>query len=272
MVINWLAEESDTRDTLLRQSTGSNGLPRQPYDKLSDADDHRSTLRTDVIRGRMRSRSVTLERRRTAADGNAMSRRCRQMERSYSIDVMDPSCCGPESEKRSQRTLSNRDYRSSDIEDETVATSAVRPARSWMRASMRLVRPFHLADPPSPPAISQRSVEPVQIHLPPVFPCDIVERPCSAPTPERPRQYGRSGQRRLSSRVSSASSTESPATSFSASENWHVPASPTVSRTESRGSSSSEAPTITRNESVSSTTASTQSTNRPQATAQDDAG
>lgn len=207
-------------------SEGCNPLPRQHLHKLSDRS---TTLRTDAKFQRMRSCSVTLGGRNKAANS---ATRARQMERSYSIGVMASSSA-------EKLTTSRR------CEDD------VRP-RSWMRASMRLVRPFHLADPPSPSG--QRPDEPVQIHLPPVFPCDV-ERPCSAPMPERPRQYGRSGQRRLSSRLSSAS--ESAGSSFSG-ENWdNTDSGPadSVSRTESERS-----PGMTRNESVSSTA--TQSTTR----------
>ena len=73
------------------------------------------------------------------------------------------------------------------------------------RASMRLMRPFQLADPPSPDRSSSTvQSNAVQIELPPVFPCDVIERPCSTPAYDRPRQYGR----RFSSFV--ASSSESP--------------------------------------------------------------
>lgn len=61
---------------------------------------------------------------------------------------------------------------------------------NWMRASMRLVRPFQLADPPLPDTSSTLDGS-IQIELPPVFPCDVIERPCSTLTSDRPRQYGR---------------------------------------------------------------------------------
>lgn len=230
---NWLhIRDNESGSMGDRRSEGCNPLPGQHVGKLLDE----STLRTDVKFQRMRSCSVTLGRNKAANSAT----RARQMERSYSIGVMASS----NSEKLTQSRRCER-------EDDAVR-------RSWMRASMRLVRPFHLADPPSPP--SQRPNEPVQIHLPPVFPCDV-ELPCSAPMPERPRQYGRSGQRRMSSRISSVSS-ESPASSFSA-ENWDNTDSGIVdsgvSRTESERSNS-QVPRMSRNESVSSTT--TQSTTR----------
>jgi len=52
---------------------------------------------------------------------------------------------------------------------------------------MRLVRPFQLADPPSTDAASPLE----SVELPPVFPCEVIERPCSALLSSRPRQYGR---------------------------------------------------------------------------------
>lgn len=117
---------------------------------------------------RMRSSSVILRHDRP----NSMTR-VRLIERSYSINVMAPT------EEKSFVLACH----SSDDE-------SFRP-RNWMRASMRLVRPFQLADPPSPVSLPAQGSDSVEIQLPPVFPCDIIERPRSAPTSDRPRQYGR---------------------------------------------------------------------------------
>lgn len=117
---------------------------------------------------RMRSSSVILRHDRPNS-----TRRARLIERSYSINVMAPT------EEKSFALA----CRSSD--DESFRS------RNWMRASMRLVRPFQLADPPSPVSLPAQRSDPVEIQLPPVFPCDVIERPRSAPTSDRPRQYGR---------------------------------------------------------------------------------
>lgn len=222
---NWLyVRDKNEPDDIEVWSESSSRLPGQRF--IYDAGD--STSKTDVQLRRMRSRSVTLGR--TTANSS------RQMERSYSIGVMASAI---DSEKCCARCEPD---------------DCVRP-RSWMRASMRLVRPFQLADPPEP---AGQRCEQVQINLPPVFPCDI-ERPCSAPMPERPRQYGRSGQRRLSSRVSSVSSDSQGSIGT---ENWDN-ASESVDNGSVRSESerSAEVPPQNRNEPVSGNA--TQSSPRP---------
>lgn len=170
----------------------------------------------------MRSSSVTLdERDKVNWTGTTITarRRRRQMERSYSIGVMAfPNGIADKFAPLFRRSESHP--------DESTAP------RSWMRASMRFVRPFQLADPPSPHSGGGGGGRPdshsVQIHLPPLFPCDIADRSSSscvgsvtapAVVIDRPRQYGRSGQRRLSSRVGSVSS-ESQMSSVSVGSSW----------------------------------------------------
>ncbi|XKL62295.1 hypothetical protein PGB90_002128 [Kerria lacca] len=139
------------------------------------------TLRTAEKFQRMRSSSVTLRRNET---NQTMAKR---ITRSYSCDTMAVA----NQRKLSPCTSLNNEF--------------LRPRSCWMRASMRLVRRFQLTNPPSPDPLESQRSESVQIHLPPLFPRDVLERPHSAPVLDRPRQYGRSAQRRVSGRVSSLS-------------------------------------------------------------------
>lgn len=145
-----------------------------------------STSAADVNFQRMRSSSVTLGRER-AAPWPAVG--CSRVHRSFSVASM----AAPFAKCHVTQAEDLRD-------------SSRQPPPSWMRASMRLVRPFQLAD---PPVVRPDPVQSVQIQLPPVFPCEVLERPSSAPVSNRPRQYGRCG-RRIRDRVTSVSSPTSP--------------------------------------------------------------
>lgn len=182
-------------DALPTDADGDRALPGQPLGNRSTSAspvDHQppsqpSTSAADVNFQRMRSSSVTLGGQRTAPWPAVGSSR---VHRSFSVASM----AAPFAKCRFTQA-------------ENPMESLRQPPSSWMRASMRLVRPFQLAD---PPAGLPDPAQAVQIQLPPVFPCEVLERPSLAPVSDRPRQYGRCG-RRIRDWVPSASSPASPA-------------------------------------------------------------
>lgn len=173
------------------QPLANRSAPASPVDQQPPPLQPSTLTAADVNFQRMRSSSVTLGRESATPWPAVGSSR---VHRSYSFASMaapfPAKCRVTESEHRGPESVRQ-------------------PPPSWMRASMRLVRPFQLADPPAgqPAASSAAAIQAVQIQLPPVFPCAVLERPSSAPVSDRPRQYGR----RVREQATSASSPASPA-------------------------------------------------------------